>query len=507
MDFIIFYSFLPEIFLSIFILAQLVFNTFLITSTTYKQLFITNEIFNQFFFVFLCLLLLIINNLIEGFFSNFFFLTDVSSKVAKIVFLVIIILSLLPIFRSFKAQVLSSPEYFSIFLISSLASLLLFNSFDILSAYLLIEMQALSFYVLACFKRNSAFSTEAGLKYFISGAFVSGIFLLGSSIIYCSTGTLQLISLQILFSSQPNELSDYSSILIGVLLITFVFLFKLSSAPFHLWAPDVYEGSPMSSTIIFSILPKFVFFLFFIKWLDITTLFYPVKFILLASGILSVFFGSILALKQKRIKRLIIFSSIAQIGFIVCASSISTLITRSCTLTFLIIYLLTSILLWGIISMLTSFQNKICFFYKINEYPLYLSSFSCFFYVNKIWASSLALIFFSFGGIPPLIGFVAKLLIILRIIESISLEASFLLTIISSISVFYYLKIIKIIFFERSNFKKVNFSQVIFCNFYFEIECLLVAPLIFLLIYFFFYPSLLILLGHLIYSSAYLSII
>jgi len=211
---------------------------------------------------------LLLNLKIEGFFSNFLFFNDYGTKIIKIIFILISFFALIFIFKSFSIQTLNFFEFFIILLFSILSSFFLISSYDLLSAYLAIEMQALCFYILASFKRNSAFSTEAGLKYFISGAFISCIFLLGASIIYGSLGTLNLNYINLLLSfSFENDFENLKYfIILGSLCIIITLFFKVSAVPFHFWSPDVYEGSPLSSTIIFSILPKIVIFSFLIRW-------------------------------------------------------------------------------------------------------------------------------------------------------------------------------------------------------------------------------------------------
>ncbi len=270
-----------------------------------------------------------INLKIESSFSNFIFINDEGSRVIKILFIIICLTLLFPLIRSFKLQNLNFFEFFTIFLLSILALLLLLNAYDLISVYLIIEMQALSFYVLACFRRNSAFSTEAGLKYFISGSFISGIFLLGCSFIYGGIGTLNFLNISLLlsFNFANEHLIIKNFILIGIVLILISFLFKISSAPFHFWSPDVYEGSPLSTTIIFSILPKLIIFTFLIRWLStLSFLFDSISFIFTISGFFSVVLGTFFAIKQKRLKRLIVFSSIAQVGFLVISLSVHTLL-------------------------------------------------------------------------------------------------------------------------------------------------------------------------------------
>jgi NADH-quinone oxidoreductase subunit N len=223
-------------------------------------------------------------------------------------------------------------------------------------------MQALCFYILASFRRNSAFSTEAGLKYFISGSFISGLFLFGASLIYGALGTLNFNNLSLLLSFPIENDFIYIKyfVIIGVLLVTVTLLFKIAAAPFHSWSPDVYEGSPLSSTIIFSILPKIVIFSFFIKWVCIlSSIFYDIKSLLTIAGVLSVFVGTFFALKQKRVKRLVIYSSIAQIGFLVAALCSNSLDGFSAIFFFLIIYIITAILTWSHVNLFYTFQKRV----------------------------------------------------------------------------------------------------------------------------------------------------
>jgi len=497
MDLILFTSFIPEIFLSLCILFQLVFNAFIVNNLKNNFPIIDKEAFSQTTFILICVLLLIFNNRIEGFFSNFLFLNDISTQYTKLLFLLSCLSVLLIIFRNFKLQKLNFFEYFSIFLLSVLALLLLISSSDMISAYLIIEMQALAFYILASFRRNSAFSTESGLKYFVTGSFISGLFLFGCSLLYGILGTLNFQHLSLLLSIPFEE--SYSSLyyllLIGVLLITITFLFKISAAPFHFWSPDVYEGAPLATTVVFSIVPKFAIFSFFIKWLCIiNTIFSQVQYLLLISGILSVFVGTFFAIRQKRVKRLVIYSSIAQVGFLVAALSVISVNSLVAVYFFLTIYIITSVLVWSNISIFYSFQNKINVFYNKAQTPLFISSLSNLFKINSLWALSFIIIFFSIAGMPPLSGFFAKILILFSLIATKNLIGSIFLILISAVSVFYYLRVIKIIFFEsKENSLKTENSLIIFNTRFLYLDCLVISSFLFLLLFIFFYPSFLLL--------------
>ena len=507
MDSIILKSFFPEIFLSLSILLQLVFNARLINDLNFNFPIIDKEVFSQTSFILFCLLLLLVNLKIEGSISNFLFLNDAGGRLVKIIFVISCLTSLTVILRSFTLQNLNFFEFFSILLLSLLSLLLLISSADLISAYLVIEMQALCFYILASFRRDSAFSTEAGLKYFISGSFISGLFLFGASLIYGALGTLNFNNLTLLLSFSLNEdfLFLKYFILVGILLVTITLLFKIAAAPFHFWSPDVYEGSPLASTVVFSIIPKLAIFSFFIKWISvISDLFYDIKIVFVLVGICSVFVGTFFALKQKRVKRLVIYSSIAQVGFLVAGLATNSVDGFSAIYFFLVIYIITSILVWNHIALFYSFQKKTNFFEAKSSTPLFLSSLSNLFKINSLWAFSFVLIFFSVAGIPPLSGFLSKIFILFGLIDANELLGSLFLVIISAVSVFYYIRVIKVVFFESKDVKVNNNSfQTIFNSNFFDLDCVIISISLFLLIFCFFYPTFLLLICQYIVLGSY----
>jgi len=486
--------FLPEIFFSTSILIQLLFNTNFINKLELNYPIIYKETVVQTFFILICLLFLFLNNDLFGYFANSVLSGDSSTSILKAVVVFLSLLVLLLIVSSLLVEQINFFEYFTLYLISIFSLLLLINASDLLSAYLIIEMQALCFYVLASFKRNSSFSTEAGLKYFISGSFISGIFLLGAVIIYGSVGSLQFSTLFLLlsipFSIDFNTISSFLQI--GVFLITVTLLFKIAAAPFHFWAPDVYEGSPLASTIIFSIIPKISIFIFFIRWSFISSYFFlSLNSLLIFISLLSIFFGTFLAIKQKRIKRFIIYSSLAQISFLVVPFSTLTIDGFSHLLFFLFNYLLTSVLVWG---------NLILFYRSFNVFKTYLqnrlttifiSNVVGFSTVNKITAASFILIFFSISGIPPFSGFLTKISIFLILLESKQFFPAILLILFNVISVYYYIRIIKMIFFEVNllNLNNLKF-QMTYSIYLYQTLNSLFAILLFILIFIFFNPNL-----------------
>jgi len=491
MDFII-KSFTPEIFFSFCLLYQLVINSYLSNSVLYNFPILYKEIFGQISFIFLCTLLLFINIKIEGFFTNFLFVNDISNYYLKQCLILISLFMLSSLIRCFVFQQLNIIEFFSIFLLSILASLLLLSASDMISVYLVFELQALAFYILASFQRTSAISAEAGLKYFIIGSFISSIFLLGCSLIYLVLGTLNFMHIRLLLSF-PLTFDLYLYLIIGFLLVLVTLCFKLAVVPFHFWAPDVYEGSPLASTIIFALLPKLVLLSFFIKLLSLLQMNFTHLFSLLQIlGFLTVFVGSCFAFYQKRVKRFIIYSSIAQLGFLIISLSIYNFNSLVSLFFFLFIYLITSLVLWSNVSLFYNFKIKV---FHFNEYYfncLFLVNFSNFFKLNKIWSFSFIILMFSLAGIPPFSGFLAKLLIIVNMLESVDTSILFicLLFLVTAFSTFYYLQILKIFFFEKPNNLLISqdFLPVLdtpFCFFDYSI----ISLGLFSLFFFFIFPN------------------
>jgi NADH-quinone oxidoreductase subunit N len=500
MDTIILKSFIPEIFFSICILLQLIFNVKLVNNLNFNYPIIIKEAFIQTFFILFCTFLLLSNLKIEGFFSNFILLNDNGGTLIKMVIILSCLFVIFLVTRGVIVQELNFFEFFTIFLFSIFSLLLLISSYDFISAYLAIEMQALCFYILSSFRRNSAFSTEAGLKYFIAGSFVSCIFLFGCCLIYGALGTLNFHNINIILSFPFNEnyIHLKNMVLLGSLFIFITLFFKIAAAPFHFWSPDIYEGSPLGSTIIFSILPKIAIFNFFVKCnCFLSQLFYEFQFLFLVVGLISIALGTLLTLRQKRIKRLFIYSSIAQVGFLVAALSTCTLDGLVSVYFFLFIYILTSILVWNFITQFYASQQSVNNQNNGTLNPIFVSSFSNYFVINKISSFSFLATLFSVAGIPPFCGFLAKILILLSLVEANSFFTSFVIVAISSISAFYYIRIVKAFFFETKNVKIKNKTiQTIFANTLFDSQAYITSFCTMLLIFFFFFPGILILLSH-----------
>jgi NADH-quinone oxidoreductase subunit N len=246
-------------------------------------------------------------------------------------------------------------EYDLLIVFSVLSLIILGSSDDFLIVYLAIELQSLSFYILATFQRDSEFSTEAGLKYFVLGALSSGLLLFGFTLIYISFGATSFESLAKLISTSNDSLGFW-----GLLFVMTAFFFKLGVAPFHMWMCDVYEGCLTSVTAFFAAVPKVMLFGLILRLNSTVFLQFShhISILLLSGGLLSVCFASVAALYQKRVKRLLAYSAISHSGFIllgICCGSIDSI--KSCII-YIAIYSLMSLSTFSVI-MYAGVENSI----------------------------------------------------------------------------------------------------------------------------------------------------
>lgn len=384
MDHVLLKFFIPELFLISSTLIHLLYNISIVQYKKINYPILNKELLFQCSFIIVGYFLLINQIKIEGNFYNFMFIVNSGTITLKLLIITFLLILIVPCWRHFLISKLNFFEYFTLvlLLLFTLTTIVCVN--DLLLIYILLEMQSILFYILVNFNRLSAFATEAGLKYFISGSFFSGIFLIGLFIIYCIFGTLNLSLLELLLSTPLNNTLLKVFISVGFLMITITFFFKLSAAPFHFWSPDVYEGSPLCSTVILSTVPKLVIITLFIKWLYVTFFLYSTFMLLFfIVGFLSILFGIFFANRQKRIKRFIAYSSITQIGY----ALLFLIVLNNDAITgiyfFFIIYLITSIALWLFITFFDIFNINTSSFNFKERTSLYFSNLSNFVINNK----------------------------------------------------------------------------------------------------------------------------
>lgn len=390
--------------------------------------------------------------------------SDLGIYYLRISILVFSILILLLMRVSIKITKIHFFEFYVIYLLVVFSFLCLTLCKSLIGIFLMLEMQSLLFYVLASLKRDSALSVEAGLSYFISGSFITGIFLFGCSCIYFSIGDINLFSIKLLnsileYSVFAGALLPYNLFIfkIGGVLLICTFLFKIGIAPFHLWLVKVYELSPNFATIIFSTISKLPLFFIFVLVLNSVKSLLGISIVndlLFYLGALTVAVSTFEGLFEYKVKRLLILSSIAQSGFMLIGSSTCSLAGVSSTIYFTFIYILTSIIAWGVVLVFYSSLDNISTISKkyVETRSMYVNDLSNL-YVNGqaliIIVMSLAL--FSYAGVPPFAGFLAKLEILRALVSDSQEIFAAILIILSCFSAFYYIRLIKVACFEPVN--------------------------------------------------------
>lgn len=401
---------------------------------------------------------------------------------------------------------ITSFEYLLLLLFAVLGLIFLCQSNDFLSGFLAIELISLISYFLASFRKISSYSIESGIKYLIIGAVSSSFFLIGSSFIYAYLGTITFIELKFLLS---NPAKFVSSILIyyfddepvyaikqsylfnssflfhnffiemGLIFIIFSIFIKLALAPFHFWSLDVYEGAPSISTFFFSTITKLSFFVFLSRFCFIFHTYYGQFWLFYSTvvGFLSVLFGSFGGLKQKKIKTLLAYSSVSHMGYALLSFSNFSTFGLEMMYFYLFSYTFSNIIVWYAVLGLTKphFLN--------NKLSKDLGDFTQLGKSNRFIAFGLIVAFFSLAGIPPVIGFTAKFCVFLTLILNNFYLLGNLIILCSVISTFYYIRLIKILYFENLLVGKLyhldSKNILVFCFF------------VFCLIFLFFKPTLL----------------
>jgi NADH-quinone oxidoreductase subunit N len=346
-------------------------------------------------------------------------------------------------------------EFLFIIWLSIIGMLCLIKSYNFLTLYLSIELQSLSFYMLAAMRSKTEASAEAGLKYFILSAFSSAILLLGITLVYAATGSQNFADLNILINYFNSQSNIPVSLNIGLGCVCISLLFKLAAAPFHAWIADVYEGSPTPITAFFAITAKIGACAALIRVLELNfTIFGLLPFI----AILSLIIGSLSAMRQVKLKRLLAFSGVTNVGWFILA-----LITGQWHLLVihLIIYILLSTCLFSIFILplfrthpnlqyrqRTALQGQHIIDHGTDSLAIkYISDLNQLHKTNPSLAFAMVIAFFSLAGIPPLAGFYSKYLIINALTQTEQYLTLLIALASAVLSAFYYIRVIKTIYF------------------------------------------------------------
>jgi len=368
-------------------------------------------------------------------------------------------------------------EYPLIMLFIITGSVFLMSTSDLVSIFLSIELQSYGLYLLSTLYRNSELATSGGLTYFLLGGLSSCFILLGTSLLYANSGTTNLDGLYVITSLSDMFNDNTNNILywykpyyinFSLLIMSVGFLFKISAAPFHFWSPYVYDAIPTIVTTFVAIIAKISIFIFLLELVHYTSnSLFAFQFSwtssLLLSSLLSLIIGTVVGLTQFRIKRLFAYSTISHIGFILLALSINSIESIQAFIFYLMQYSISNlnafIILVAIGFSLFYYVNdkKDKDFSKLldkNLSPIQLiSQIKGYFYINPILALSLTITLFSFVGIPPLIGFFAKQMVLSAALDNGYIFLVLVAILTSVISAVYYLGVIKQVFFDKSDYE------------------------------------------------------
>lgn len=404
-------------------------------------------------------------------YSGLFHVSTVSMAVEMFIFVIggVILLSPWPTFTPKVGKVEKagqkdeSPiaEYSIIVVFSTIGASFLVSSTDLVSLYLAIELQSFAVYILSALYRNNESATAAGLKYFLLGALSSALILLGSSLIYGYTGLTNVDAISNLISVSTSESSVTQGVILGIVIMSVGFLFKIASAPFHNWAPDVYDGVPTIVTTWIAVMPKISIFVLLLTLHgltqnaglslgDIAVLqgLNVWQALLLVSSLLSLIIGTVVGLAQFRIKRLLAYSTISHVGFMLLGLAVSGQESIDAFLFYLIQYTLTSV---NAFFVLLAFGYLINAGRKIrdqNNDIQFISELSGQFRQNPILALSMIICLFSMAGIPPLMGFFAKYAVLYSAIHNGYYFISLVAILASVVSAAYYLRIVRVLYFS-----------------------------------------------------------
>ena len=420
---------LPEIFLTLSIFSILMIGVFI------KESF--NLIFNLSSVIILFTIAIILNSSNE---TEKIFLDSFTRDSFSNFFKILILIASLFVLNTSKVFITDNKigkfEYPIIILLSILGMFFMVSSNDIILFYLGLELQSLSLYILASIDRDNLRSSESGIKYFVLSALSSGLLLYGCSLLYGFTGStnFDLIADQLI--------KDNTGAVFAMVFVLVGLAFKVSAVPFHMWTPDVYEGAPTSITSYFAVVPKVAGLAVLVKFMFIpfSNILSEWQLIIIFISIASMILGAVAAIVQKNIKRLLAYSSIGHVGYALAGVATGVISGYESSIIYISIYVVMNI---GAFSCLYLLK-------KDGEYRENISDLSGLSKKQPLLAISFLVILFSLAGIPPLAGFFAKFYVFTAVIEQKMYALAIIGLLTTVISAFYYLRIIKIIYFDDS---------------------------------------------------------
>ena len=434
---------LPELFLALVVMALLMFGVF--QKGGDKEIDVNAfRIISWLSIISLIVALLLVLALPNGHLVAFngLFLSDTYSVFCKTLVLSGSAVTLIIGQQFLERHDMARFEYPVILVLATLGMLMMISANDLISLYLGLELQSLSLYVIAAFRRDDTRSSEAGLKYFVLGALASGMFLYGASLIYGFTGTTNFDVLAEIIG-QGSEKEAALGVIFGIAFIVAGLAFKISAVPFHMWTPDVYEGAPTPVTAFFAVAPKIAALALFIRIMvgPFGELVAHWQQIIVFLSIASMVLGAFAAINQKNIKRLMAYSSIGHVGYALIGLAVGNEAGVRGILIYLTIYLFMNI---GTFACILAMRRGGRMVEDIDNLAGLGKS-------HPMLAVAMTIFMFSMAGIPPLAGFFGKLYIFLAAIEAKLYGLAIIGVLASVVGAFYYLRIIRIMYFDDTD--------------------------------------------------------
>ena len=349
-------------------------------------------------------------------------------------------------------------DFYTLSLFALLGIMLLISANSMLMIFLGLEMVTLATYALVAFNRKSGTGSEAAMKYFVLGAMASGMLLYGMSMIYGATGSLGLVEIaQAINSGSPNQ----TLLVFGLVFVVVGIGFKFGAVPFHMWIPDVYEGAPAPVVLIISSVPKLAAFAMTFRFLSIGLGDLHVEWegMLTVLAVLSIVVGNLAAIMQSNIKRMLAYSTISHMGFVFLGLLPNSAFGFGASMYYVIVYALMSTAAFGMVVLLSArgVEGELLDDYKgLNQR-------------NPFYAAIMAIVMFSFAGVPPFVGFFAKWMVIKAVLDAGMLWLAVLAVVFAVIGAFYYLRVVKYMYFDEPDVEKsvtvpVDFAAALTIN-------------------------------------------
>ena len=368
---------------------------------------------------------------------NDMFVSDPMGNVLKVFIYLVTAVVFIYSRQYLKQRGLFKGEYFVLGLFGVLGMMVMVSAHSMLTLYMGLELLSLSLYAMVAFQRDSLSATEAAMKYFVLGALASGMLLYGMSMLYGVAGTLDIAGISAVVAQSPNNII----LLLGLAFVVVGLAFKLGAVPFHMWVPDVYQGAPTPVTMYIGAAPKIAAFAMVMRLLveGLGDLHGHWQTMLVVLAILSIVIGNVVAIAQTNLKRMLAYSTISHVGFILLGILAGTENGYSASMFYVVVYALTSMGAFGMIIVLSraGFEaDNIDDFKGLNERSPWL-------------AAMMMILMFSMAGVPPTVGFYAKLSVLQSIVQVDLVWLAVTAVVFSVVGAFYYLRIIKTIYFDK----------------------------------------------------------